>query len=674
MKINIPCILLSILCISQSIGQISYPGNPPGTAKHKSLTKDSFVLSNDIIGVSFSNTKNGIRLNSFEDKITKKIVRLKEAPLFVIELSDGSLLNSDLFTLSKPLRILPIVSDPSSVSHANRIPGVKYEAEFENRSLGLNVLWQAQLRDGSNYFQNIFTFSSRDTVQISHITLIKFPIKNEIEKDGLTDGVPLIDENMFFAIESPLSKIDREDENVVVKLPRLTPLTSQKPLVVSSVWGSTPVNQLRRGFLYYLERERAVPYRQMSFYNSFGDIAFFDRKMSERACIERIRWIGDSLIKKRNVKLSAFLFDDGWDNNESLWRFHAGFPEGFSNMRTIADSYGSSLGVWISPYGGFREPKRLRIKFGESQNPPFETNKHGFSLAGPVYYNRYREVVTDFINKYGISILKFDGVAGKDQREMEAYLEMVKDIRKVKSDMHFCLTSGTYPSPFFLKYGDAVWRGGEDWSIAGEGSNRQKWITYRDSEVYKTIVHKSPLYPISALQLMGIFVCDISDKKYHGLPGVLEMDEKDLSDDIWMGIGSGTSVQGLYINAYRMNTPTWDCLAAALNWAKSNEGIMPDTHWLGGNPEKGEIYGYASWSEDKALLTIRNPSSTAKTFDLDVKRIWEIPNGLENEYLFYDVKKDKSDYKNLPILEGDRFMVNMEPYEVKVLEAYPKGK
>jgi hypothetical protein len=62
-----------------------------------------------------------------------------------------------------------------------------------------------------------------------------------------------------------------------------------------------------------------------------------------------IRIYGDSLVKKRHVLLNGFLFDDGWDNDSTLWQVSKKFPEGFTNLRKLANSYGVHLDLWISP-------------------------------------------------------------------------------------------------------------------------------------------------------------------------------------------------------------------------------------------------------------------------------------------------------------------------------------
>jgi len=46
--------------------------------------------------------------------------------------------------------------------------------------------------------------------------------------------------------------------------------------------------------------------------------------------------------------------------------------------------------VWLSPFGGYGEPKEQRIKLGREQG--YELNATGFSLAGPKYYAASRRL------------------------------------------------------------------------------------------------------------------------------------------------------------------------------------------------------------------------------------------------------------------------------------------
>lgn len=95
---------------------------------------------------------------------------------------------------------------------------------------------------------------------------------------------------------------------------------------------------------------------------------------------------------------------------------------------------------------------------------------------------------------------------------------------------------------------------------------------------------------------------------------------------------------------------------------------MADIHWVGGDPAKGEIYGYAAWSPDKAVLMLRNPSKEEKSFQVNVNVIFELPTAIKNDYRFFDAKKGSKD----PLTTGRSFRITLQPFEVKVLNAIPK--
>ncbi|HTE34525.1 MAG TPA: hypothetical protein VK666_29305, partial [Chryseolinea sp.] len=545
---------------------------------------------------------------------------------------------------------------------------MKYIADLENKKLGLQVHWVAELRDGSNYVRQIFTFRALSAANISKFTLVKFPKAIGVRKEGTVDGSPMILKNMFFAIEHPMSQIEQRESALAASLMQLTPVTSAKSLTYSTVWGTTPADQLRRGFLYYIERERALPYHQLLHYNSWYDISWADRKFTEAQALDRMKVFHDSLIAKRHVKLDAFLFDDGWDDNKSLWRFNRPtFPNGFTHLAKVAKAYGSSIGVWLSPFGGYDTSRALRLEYGKTQRPPFETNANGFSLSGPVYYKRFLEVTRNFIKDYNITVFKFDGVgpgndasgAGVDyHNDIDAFLKLCKNLKETKPSLFLDLTTGTWASPYWLMYGDNVWRSGGDFGQGEIGSSRQRGITYRDAFTYKNIVRAGPLYPMNALMNGGIIIAEF------GIPYDETLGSKEISDDIWSFFGTGVNLQELYVNPHYLKTQDWNCLARASKWARENAAVLSDVHWVGGDPIKSEVYGYAAWSAKKGTLMLRNPSAEKKSFQVEVKNVFELPNEKKNDYTFYDAKTGEKTLE-----QGQTFGVSLEPFEVKVFSA-----
>lgn len=137
-----------------------------------------------------------------------------------------------------------------------------------------------------------------------------------------------------------------------------------------------------------------------------------------------------------------------------------------------------------------------------------------------------------------------EGVSASYEKDIDALLKLVSGLRGIKPDLYFSLTIGTWPSPYWLNYGDAIWRNGWDTGVTGMGSKRQQWINYRDAEAYKNIVKRGPLFPLNSLMYHGICIAD------HGTPETLEMSDKDIADEIWSFFATGTSLQELYVGQF----------------------------------------------------------------------------------------------------------------------------
>jgi len=662
--------LVGLICSAfgnYGIAQVRYPGNSPGVATVKTAS-GNIRFENNVVEMDFATAGNKLAIAGFTDKQSHESLNLNHTALFKLLLANGKTISSNEFNIAgKPFQST-LKGNPDAVNYADRLPAQKYSADLEDSNLGLNIHWEASLVDGSNYVRQVFTFSTKDSVKISKIILVDLSAAMGVKKAGTVDGSPLVHKNMFFSVEHPMSQTTADKGSVTIYLPRLKAIDNASPVTISSVWGVTPDGQMRRGFLYYIERERANPYHQMLHYNSWFDISWDDRKLNETVCLDRIKGFNDSLITKRHIKLKAFLFDDGWDDDKTLWQFNSGFPNGFTPLKQAATAAGAGLGVWISPWGGYDVAKERRMEYGKKQNPPFETNANGFSLTGPVYYTRFKAVTTSFIKDYGISMFKFDGVGAGNgasgasityQSDIEALLKLITGLRQEKPDLYLSLTVGTWPSVYWLKYGDAIWRAGEDTGLGGEGPKRQQWITYKDGQAFENIVKRAPLFPLNSIMYHGICIAD------NGLPGTLEMDNKNISDEVWAFFGTGTSLQELYVNPHKLNTADWDCLRDAVNWSKANVKALDDTHWVGGDPLKGEVYGYAGWADNKGVLTLRNPTSHPKTFVVNVKKALDIPNGYSSNYGFYNAR----DKQHKQLYRGEGFIVKLAPFELKVMDA-----
>src|SRR5262249_4739573 len=139
-------------------------------------------------------------------------------------------------------------------------------------------------------------------------------------------------------------------------------------------------------------------------------------------------------------------------------------------------------------------------------------DEQGLALSGPKYYALFHDRMLELLTKAHVNQFKLDGTGSPDKvtpnsafdSDFAAAIALIADLRAVEPDLFINLTIGTWLSPICLRAADSIWRGGEDHEFAGEGSDRQRWITYRDADTYGGIVRQAPLFPLNSLMLHGI--------------------------------------------------------------------------------------------------------------------------------------------------------------------------
>ena len=292
-------------------------------------------------------------------------------------------------------------------------------------------------------------------------------------------------------------------------------------------------------------------------------------------------------------------------------------------------------------------------------------------MSGPKYYKLFHQAVLDLLTKYRINQFKLDGTGSPDKvtkgsefdSDFAAAIALIGDLRAVKSDLFINLTTGTWPSPFWLRTADSIWRGGEDHEFAGRGDDRQRWITYRDADTYGGIVRQGPLFPLNSLMLHGI----VYARHARGLN--VNPKPSDFADEVRSYFASGTGLQEMYISPDLLNETDWDVLAGAAKWARERADTLRDSHWIGGDPARGEVYGWASWSPQRAVIALRNPRETAQDFELDLSAALELPAKAAARF------RAQSPYVQGEARELDAATparIRLEPFQVLVWDLTPK--
>jgi len=586
--------------------------------------------------------------------------------LFSVTTRDNKRLGSGEFHLDAPPACETIAGRSDAARAADRRSGSALVATLTQVSTGLRVEWRAVLRDHTNYVRQEIRFESIRDLDLSQVALLELDL-DKAWTAGTTTGSVVVADDRFFGFEHPMAETRIDGTHVLQFVRRVLPLRAHVPVDYSAVFGVTPQGQVRRGFMAYLENERATPFRTFLHYNSWYDIGYFT-PYTEQEAVDVIETIGRKLVKERGVKMDSFLFDDGWDDHQHLWQFNEHFPHGFAPVRAAAERAGAEPGVWLSPWGGYGPPRQERLAAAKAGG--FEVDDQGLALSGPKYYALFHDATLGLLKNYGINQFKLDGTGSPDKvtpgsafdSDFAAAIALVGDLRAVKTDLFINLTTGTWPSPFWLRTADSIWRGGEDHEFAGVGSNRQRWITYRDSDTYGGIVRLGPLYPLNSLMLHGM----IYARSARGL----NVDPYgDFTSEVRSYFASGTGLQEMYISPDLLTERNWDDLAAAARWARAHAQTLRDSHWIGGDPARLQVYGWASWSPGQAIVTLRNPSDQPQDFALDIGAALELP--AQEQRTWSAVPAYEKATAPRPLTAGHAATVHLAPFQVLVWELSP---
>ena len=462
---------------------------------------------------------------------------------------------------------------------------------------------------------------------------------------------------------------------------RNTTLQKGKSWDVSAVVGLMAPGQNRRSVMSYVERERAVPWRAFPIYNSWYELNIdrnndpnYTTNMNVKQCSDIVDQWKKNLYEKYDTGIQSFVWDDGWDQY-GTWTFNKNFPNGFTELDEKAKSMESGIGAWLGPVGGYGQSGNYRRAYWQ--------NNGGMQLSNPKYYKVFYDGCSNLINSYDFRFFKFDGISaqwssvGPDagtvgEENAEGIIHAEMDMRNVKPDIFFNTSVGTWASPFWFHITDAVWRQENDWgTIGNQGNDRERWITYRDRLVYQNFVQNSPLCPINCLMTHGFILTEFGQVSK-------DMSYKSIINELRCAFACGSGMVELYAD-YKLlnrinNGKLWKEMADCIKWQKKNEDVLPDIHWVGGNPwtgSKTEVYGWASWNGKKATLALRNGAQSSQTFTTTLRQALDIP-----AYIKTSVTLEKAfDQATLPGLPtgkaidvDEKITVTLPPFSVYVFD------
>jgi hypothetical protein len=360
-------------------------------------------------------------------------------------------------------------------------------------------------------------------------------------------------------------------------------------------------------------------------------------KMDEAAVIAELEGFGQ-VAARTGLALDWYCLDDPWDGSwapeTGIWgRLDPGrFPGGLPRLQQAT---GAGLGLWLSPWGGYFDRHDARVAWGR---------QHGFEIderdglrdpnaaagqwpclcpAGDEYGRHVAESLSR-LTAAGVGYWKLDGVqfdcqgaghghavgSGDRTDQMDRFAALLDGVRAVRPDVFLAFTTGSNPSPWWLRHADVVWRGGldDDAPDTYDGGRLDRFATYIDSCLD---AYRGTAMPVSAVVTFS--VVENTARAYR------DVDVESWDRHCWFLAGRGSLHHDLYVAPDSLSEREWDVLAEALTWARRNQRVLARSHMVGGRPQAGEPYGFVSLAGragGEVIVCVRNPSGRGQAMSL----------------------------------------------------------
>ena len=448
------------------------------------------------------------------------------------------------------------------------------------------------------------------------------------------------------------------------------------------VFGVAPspvFESVRAAFFAYIDKI-ARPARPRIQYNSW-----FDRmlEIDEKTLLQDIA----DLDKARNAAgcdaLDSFVIDDGWNNYDAdFWTFNEKFPHGLQPLARALQAVGATLGFWIGPRGGYNSKTHRFAKAIEAAgNGHCNKSSRDICVASDVYTEKLAAFMEDCIREGGLTYWKIDGIAlspcrdkrhdhatgGRDDLYFysdlwERWINLFERLHQAAGRPLFLnLTSFAQPSPWLLQWVQSVWLQNSDdigfTKIGKGGSDMDAALNYRDGRYYDFYAARQFCFPPARLY---------NHDPINGVHSRLSMTDEQFKTYLYAVFMRGANLMEEYFGCSQMNDAKWRICAAAERFAKKYRSVLQKAVLFGGDPQRGELYGYAAFTPHEGLLLLRNPSDRPQSMTLPLDETLGVQKSVAplplSQLLPFEKTGDFGAYGY-----GDALPVSLAPYETKLL-------
>ena len=498
-------------------------------------------------------------------------------------------------------------------------------------------------------------------------------------------GQPFYIDSLFFGCENPATdnRIVHGTGRVKYYIGKSVGRNFKCPVTVMGAAKDNTVTEVKKAFFEYLDTirlESPLRFQFNTWYDNYD-------KITSESVTELFAKVNDAVQENDIPQLDAYTVDDGWQNYKAdFWSFNKRFPNGLDEAKAKCDEIGSTLGLWLSPRGGYgKKPQKFAKKLQNAGNGFINKNTEAVCVSAPVYVEKLTDYLIDITNKYSISYLKLDGFAYKacsDPSHMHAvggsedlyyvtdmyarYIELFKKLRasgEAGKNVYINMTSYANLSPWWLQWVNSLWlQNSDDIGFADnneEQSRVEAEITYRDSRYYDALCIRSAQLPLGSIY---------NHEPIYGKKAELSYTDEEFEKYLFWNAARSAGLNELHLSPEMMSEGKWAALKKAMQFQKENFEIMKNGMFIGGMPEENNVYGFIGWSEEgEGIIALRNPTENNAPLTLTFNSLMGAPETLEG------VRRHNVYCKSLPEDEtrynyNDKLKLTLHPFEIIILK------